>query len=63
MYIEKEKYHYNMLVKIHCATVRGLVAAGFKYYVEDKSDSINLSRQITPIISIVVYIHRNRCSF
>lgn len=47
-------------MKIHCATVRGLVAAGFKYHVEDKSDSINLSRQI---ISIVVYIHRNRCSF
>lgn len=42
-----------MLVQIHCATVRGLVAAGFKYHAEDKSDSINLSRQITPIISIV----------
>lgn len=52
-----------MLVKLHCATVRGLVAAGFKYHVEDKRGSINLSRQITPIISIVVYIHRNRCSF
>lgn len=52
-----------MLVKIHCTTVRGLVAAGFKYHVENKSDSINLSRQIAPIISIVVYIHRNRCSF
>lgn len=52
-----------MLVKIHCATLHGLVAAGFKYHVEDRSDSVNLSRQITPIISIVVYIHRNRCSF
>lgn len=52
-----------MLVQIHCATVRGLLAAGFKYHVEDKSDSIILSRQITPIIGIVVYIHRNRCSF
>lgn len=52
-----------MLVQIHCETVRGLVAAGFKYHVEDKSDSINLSWQITPIISIVVYVHRNRCSF
>lgn len=52
-----------MLVQIHCATVRGLAAAGFKYHVEDKSDSVNLSRQITQIVSIVVYIHRNRCSF
>lgn len=43
-----------MVVQIHCATVRGLVAAGFKYHVEDKSESINPSRQITPIISIVV---------
>lgn len=42
-----------MLVQIHCATVRGLLAAGFKYHVEDKSDSINLSRQITHMYVLI----------
>lgn len=53
----------NIVWKIQCAFVRGLVAPGFKYNSEEHNGSINLNRQRTPSVSIKFYNHRNQGSF
>lgn len=52
-----------MLWLIHWATVRGLVAPGFKYHFDDINGSTNLNRQKYPVLVYSFIITETRVVF